>query len=200
MRSKVIMAALVVLFHTHISFGQTAADVEMRYGKPETVYSVSEHLWMTPAYAADGQVCLMRFYPKSIAPRVNYLNDWLDMDEVLMIINELIPLKARGSRKDSFGMSSTGGGAVWTNFEYDRVTFTFSSSFRLDKSLDFPSGEFSLLDRPSDLDKLSDVDEKAVEEARQKEVMRPDDELIRERTAKPKVLQVSWTGRECVGP
>lgn len=48
MRNKVIFAAFVFLLHANSNFGQTSSDIEMKFGKPENVYSVSEHLWMTP--------------------------------------------------------------------------------------------------------------------------------------------------------
>jgi hypothetical protein len=66
----------------------------------------------------------------------------------------------------------------------------FVSSFRLDK----------LPDRPLDESFVFEIDEKALAEAQRKEAMQPDDELIRQRTAKPKVLEIRWTNRKCVAP
>jgi hypothetical protein len=189
MRNKVLAAAFVVLLYAQAGFGQTSADVEMKYGKTETVHSVSEHLWMTPEYDADGRVCMMRLYSKRVAPGINYLDDGLDIDETLKFINELIPPDTRGKRKESFGTTSTGGGVAWTHFGYERAAFTFVSTFEFSK----------LLDRPDEL--LSpDWDEKSLAEARREEALRPDDELICERTGKPKVLEVRWADRKCVGP
>jgi hypothetical protein len=191
MRSIPIVIAALALC-TNTAFGQTAADVETKYGKTANGYSVSEHVWMTPAYDVEGRACFMRIYPKHVSPKVNYLDDTLAVDEVLNIIDELIPVGARGARKDGFGMTDIGGGVAWTHFNYDRVTFTFISSFRLDKIPERGFGESFDLD--------SDVDEKSLAEARRKEAMRPDGELMRERTAKPKVLEIRWANRKCVDP
>ncbi|HYG82491.1 MAG TPA: hypothetical protein VD861_18995 [Pyrinomonadaceae bacterium] len=188
MRNKIIASAFLALLCVGSGFGQSSPDAGTKYGRPETVYSVSEHVWMTPEYSADGQVCLMRLYPKRIAPGINYLDDGLDMAEVLKILNELIPLETRGNRKEFFGMTEMGGGVAWTRFNYERVTFTFVSPFEV-------VGE--LLDRPDEV-LLPYPGEKAISEARRKEAMRPDDELIREYAGKPKVLEIRWLGRECV--
>src|SRR6266852_5702037 len=56
---------ILALQVSHVS-AQTALDIERAYGKPVAVYSLSENIWMTPQYAADGQVCMMRLYPKRI--------------------------------------------------------------------------------------------------------------------------------------
>ena len=128
MRIILIVIATLAL-SSSTAFGQSASDIEIKYGKPVNVYSVSERIWMTPAYDAGGQVCFMRLYPKRIAPGINYLDDTPPIDEVLKVIDELIPTGNRGARKGFFGMTETGGGVAWTRFNYDHVRFTFVSSF-----------------------------------------------------------------------
>jgi hypothetical protein len=73
------------------AIGQTVADVETEYGKPTPAYSVSEHIWMTPEYAFDGQVCRMRLYPKRISADTNYLSQKLPFEELREVLNELVP-------------------------------------------------------------------------------------------------------------
>jgi hypothetical protein len=147
---------------------------------------------MTPAYAADGQVCMMRLYPKLISSDSNYLDAKLEIDEVLEIINQLVPVGTRGARKGFFGISDLGGGVVWTHFNYARVAFTFISTFKLDKLPDPEPGSEQGID-------LSSVDEASLAEAKHREAMRSDDELIRERTVATKVVEVRCIDRKCVG-
>jgi len=45
------VALLLVLLTGEYVYAQTAADIQKKYGKPVDVYSVSEHVWMTPEYA-----------------------------------------------------------------------------------------------------------------------------------------------------
>ena len=186
-----VIAALAICASS--AFGQSVSDIESKYGKAVkagNVYSLSEHVWMAPAYDAEGQVCLMRLYPKPISPNTTYLADRLVMDEVLKVIDELIPVSTRGARKAPFGVTATGGGDAWTYYIYDRVTFTFIGSFRFAKTPERGFGEaFDL-----------DVDEKPLAEVRHKEVIQSDNELMRQHTASPEVLVIRWSNRKCGRP
>jgi hypothetical protein len=90
---------------------------------------------MTPDYAADGQVCRMRLYPKHISSETDYLLSQLKFDELTSVLNKLVPLERRGQKKDSFGLTDFGGGAAWTRYAYERVTFVFAFSMRVDPSI-----------------------------------------------------------------
>ena len=70
---------------------QTSSEVGRRYGKPVPVYSVSEHIWMTPDYSPDGQVCRMRLYPKRLAWETDYLGSQLLFPELKQTLNEIVP-------------------------------------------------------------------------------------------------------------
>jgi len=84
---------------------------------------------MTPEYAADGQFCRMRFYPKRISRNTNYGAHDLPFNELRGVLNELVPLETRGTKKQSFGATATGAGAAWTTYDYENVTFDFVSFF-----------------------------------------------------------------------
>lgn len=185
---KFMIALLICTFALSFSSvaGQTAKDIEASYGRRENVYSVGGQLWMTPTYGADGQLCMMRIYPKRVSIDTNYLDDKLDMDEVLKFINKLVPVETRGARKDSFGLSSLGGGIIWTSFEYDHVRFAFISTFRLDKLPERPDEAFDF-----------QVDKTALAEFHRREALQSDDDLIRKKTSTPKVLQIYWENRRC---
>lgn len=117
------------------TFAQTVPELEKRYGKSVSVYSVSEHIWMTPEYAADGQVCRMRLYPRRLGPKMDYLGSQLLFLELNQVLNEMLPPHLRGSKNDGFGQTSLGGGTAWTTYEYENVSFTFIFSYKLDPSV-----------------------------------------------------------------
>lgn len=94
------------------------------------MYSVSDHIWMTPEYATDGQVCRMRLYPKRIDADRSFVGAMLQYTELRDVLNSLVPPNVRGLKsKVNFGATATGGPASWTTYPYEKVTFTFTSSF-----------------------------------------------------------------------
>jgi hypothetical protein len=134
----VVLAKLIaVVFVCCVSptVGQTLSEIDREYGKPTYAYSVGRHIWMTPDYAADGQVCRMRLYPKHISSETDYLLPQLKFDELTSVLTKLVPLDRRGQKKDSFGLTDMGGGAAWTTYAYEKVTFVFAFSLRLDPSI-----------------------------------------------------------------
>lgn len=187
---KYRIAMVVCIFAVTLSSvaGQTASELEAKYGQRENVYSVSDHLWMTPTYGADQRVCMMRLYPKLVSPDANYLDAKLDQDEVLKFIDRLVPVDSRGARKAMFGMSNGGGGVIWTNFTYERVRFVFISTFKLDR-LPEPLGEHVDLDFP--------VEDAAMAEFRREEASQTDDALMRKYAPAPRLVEVYWPDRKC---
>ena len=186
---SVLVATILVLGCTSVS-AQSSFDIESKYGKRVEVYSVSETLWMTPNYDSEGQMCLMRVYPKAVSANTNYLDPSLNLDETLKFINELVPVHTRGRRGGWFGLSSLGGGTVWTGFEYEHVRFTFISTFRITKNPKELDGEYIHLDFP--------VNDKAeFLEYQRQQAMKSDDQLIREHVHDARVLQIAWTNRKC---
>lgn len=132
-RFRVKAIALLIFTLTVVpTFAQTVSEVERRYGKPVPVYSVSEHIWMTPEYSADGQVCRMRLYPRRLGPKMDYLGSQLLFPELSQVLNEIVPPPLRGSKEDGFGQTSLGGGTAWTTYEYENVSFSFIFSYKLD--------------------------------------------------------------------
>lgn len=126
--------------------GQTQAEIEKAYGKPTLAYAVSEHVWMTPDFAADGQVCRMRFYSRRVIGDAAYLHAYLNFPELKSTLNKIVPPSQRGKRMFSFPLStSPGGGLVITEYEYEKVSFTFSSSIHLNIGA-LKNDDFVLLD------------------------------------------------------
>lgn len=134
MRVRAIV--LVILGISAIpTFAQTVSEVERRYGKPVSVYSISEHIWMTPDYDARGQVCRMRLYPRRLGLKIDYLGSQILFPELNDVLNEMVPPHIRGSKKGGFGLTSSGGGTAWTTYAYENVTFAFIFSYQLDPDI-----------------------------------------------------------------
>lgn len=178
---------LFLLVFSASAYAQTVADFHARYGKTVDVYSVSEHIWMTPEYAADGQVCSLRLYPKRIDAKTNYRSTKLPFNELRDVLNDLVPLDTRGTKKPGFGMTDTGGGTGWTHYDYENVLITFISFFQLNfdpKTL--KRADFVLLD--SDL-------EAAPEPVKN---LTPDKDDFANSDGIPiEIVTVSWPGRKC---
>jgi len=133
MRRKLVLITLSFITTAVSTMGQTAADLNTKYGEPVRAYVVGEGIWMTPDYTADGQVCQMRLYPMRVgAAGHNYLSHRLSFQELNSVLNELVPPKMRGAKKGSFAQTATGGGSAWTTYPYEKVTFVFISSFKVD--------------------------------------------------------------------
>ena len=68
-------AALMLLVCASLASAQTMSDLQTKYGAPVKIFSVSEHIWMMPEFAADGQVCRLNFFHKRISSEMHYLSD-----------------------------------------------------------------------------------------------------------------------------
>jgi hypothetical protein len=186
---RTTLALVVCLLCSGAASAQTAAELEAKFGKPAEVYSVSEHVWMTPEFTADGQVCRVRLFPKRTDGRTNYLSDKLRSEEVANFLDALVPVGERGNKVPlNFGATVTGGGAAWTTYEYEKVTFTFISSFL--PSVDDPplkKGEYT----------FSVVEPKA-ERGSESSAPAADDFNGRQREH-AEIVTIDWNGRKCVG-
>jgi len=184
---KTIVAAVVFMLSVSAAIGQTAADIEKKYGKPITTYAVSDHVWMTPEYTVDAQVCRMRLFPKRISADTNYLLKQLPFDEFKKVVDQLVPVNARGKKKEPFGNGATGGGVEWAIFEYQKVTITYSASFDVDpnswqkrKPFVFSLEGSSFDTKPTDL-------------------AAPLDDFFRYRAYSFEIVTITWNDRKCAG-
>lgn len=67
------LTIVITLLSVISAVGQTRTEIEDSFGQPVKAYAVSEHIWMSPDYASDGQVCRMTFYPRRFSSTTNYL-------------------------------------------------------------------------------------------------------------------------------
>lgn len=182
---RIIFTAFILLLYVSAAFGQTESDIEMKYGKPVNTYVVSEHIWMTPEYTVDGQVCQMRLYSKRITSNTNYLSQRLPFEELKEVLNQLVPLNLRGAKKESFASTATGGGAVWTTYPYEKVTFIFTSSSEVAPDSWNETKPFVFSVRQSDSD-------------REPENSAPSgDDFFRSRASSAEVVTIKWNDRKC---
>jgi hypothetical protein len=183
---RIKLAVAIILLYAGSVIGQTASDIEGKYGKPINAYSVSEHVWMTPEYTADGQVCQMRLYPKRIASDTNYLSKKLPFEELKAVLNLLVPLNARGVKKESFGITATGGGAAWTTYTYEKVTFIFTSSSKVDPDAWKESKPYNFSVRESS----SDI--------KPENTTPSDDDFFRSQASSAEIVTIKWNDRRCL--
>lgn len=185
MRTK--LAAVIFILYVNSAFGQTVSEIETKYGKPVNAYTISENIWMTPEYTVDGQICQMRIYPKRIAPDTNYLSIRLPFDELKRVLNQLAPINIRGAKNEPFGITATGGGAAWTTYPYEKVTFIFTSSFKVDPDSLKESKPyvFSLQEFHSD--------------GKPEKSAPSEDDFYRSQVTSAEIVTIRWNGRKCAG-
>ena len=128
--------------------GQKVSDIEKEYGTATQAYSLSEHIWMTPEFGVDGEICRARLFPRRISTKINYLAKELPFQELRDALNRLIPPAQRGSAKEFFGDTELGGGIGWTTYPYDNVSIVFIFAVRIDpqsvKQIESPTFQVEL--------------------------------------------------------
>jgi hypothetical protein len=189
MIKQIILIVSAFFFGISSSSGQTASDLVKKYGKPVTNFPVSENIWMTPEYAADGQVCRMSFHPKRVDGNTSYLGATLQFDELRDVLNSLFPPEVRGSKKKlNFGATATGGPAAWTTYPYERVMITFIASVgKSAESSPLRKGEFKF-SVPANLP------------AEKEESSAPSkDDFSAFQTLNTEIVTVQWSDRVCSG-
>src|SRR5262245_10326616 len=123
MTMKILLLLLVFTLSTIPVAAQTAIEIEQAFGKPILAYTVTEHIWMTPDFNADGEVCRMRFYPRRTDFYGSYLGGNLRLEELKRILNQIVPPARRGKVITIDGLSNIGGGIIQTPYSYEKVTF-----------------------------------------------------------------------------
>ncbi len=182
---KTKFAVLILLLSVPRAFGQTASEIESRFGQPLRIYSLTEHIWMTPDYTADGQVCRMRLFPKRVGPETDYLSSKLPFEELKSILNQLVPPATRGTKGESFGVTETGAGIAWASYPYEKASFVFAFRMRLAKEslkqsepISFSADELRSYLKPA---KTSPSDH----------------DFDNSQTENLEIVTIKWTGRKC---
>lgn len=181
---KLCMFTLIFVLYIVPTSGQTVTQIEAKYGKPTNAYSISSYIWMTPDYTTSGQVCRMRLYPKTISSEVEYLSPRLHFEELNAVLNDLVPVHLRGEKKDAFGLTDMGGGVAWTTYAYEKVTFIFTSSTRLEPGQTHKPGSISF-------------SAEEIKASLPKKTPPSIDDFTPSRFSKTEIVTISWNERRC---
>ena len=186
MINRIMFAAVVLMLNVNSAFAQTASEIERDYGKPVNAYSVGTLIWMTPEYAADGQVCRMRLYPKRFSANTNYLFDKISFNEFQAAVDYVVPPSTRGAKKEPFDSGATGGGVMWAIFKYEKVTIEYSASFRVDPDAWKERNSFVF-------------SEEALREYSPSVTVKREDDFLAYRNSKYEIVTITWDDRKCAG-
>ena len=187
---RVALSVVILVLGVVSAAAQTGDDLKAKYGKPAEVYAVSRNIWMAPEFAADGQVCRVRLFPRRTDGTTNMLGPKLPFNELADALNALVPPDQRGGKKQPFGVTATGGPAAWTTYGYERVTFTFVSGFTSRGDDDSPplrKGDFVF---PNGGAQNVEVPESSPPAA---------DDFEDSRSSATDIVSVKWNGRKCAG-
>ncbi len=128
MNKRITLTFSMIVLFVIMSFGQNGDWIKEKFGQPVKVYSVSEHIWMTPEYTKDGQVCTMRLFSKHISSKTIDLTDQLDVTELRQVLNEIIPDTI--NKRGQFGFTSFAGRTFQHNVNYENVIIYFLAPLR----------------------------------------------------------------------
>ena len=186
MRERLLVVGFLMLRIVSVS-AQTASEIEARYGKSEKVYSVSEHIWMTPTYAADGQPCEITLYPKRVSPGTTYFFQKLPAAELKVVLEQLVPFSNRGTRQyESFPWSEFWGHTASTTYPFEKVTFVFLSSFEFTSS-------------PKQSKPLESFDIETSSSPKQTEdLWNTNDDVPNAWQPEAEIVEIRWSNRKCV--
>jgi hypothetical protein len=185
MRAK--FAVLIALLSVTTALGQSASEIESKFGQPIRVYSLTEHIWMTPGYTSDGHVCQMKLFPKRVGPNTDYLSHQLPFEELKFILNRLVPPADRGMKGELFGLTDTGGGIAWTSYPYEKAVFLFTFPLRINKEALKQSESYSF-----------SADEIAMYRKSSKTPSTGND-FDNSQGDKLEIVTIKWTERKCAG-
>lgn len=125
---SITIGSWVIAMLAGTAFGQTSSEVEEKYGASIKTYLVSEHIWMTPIYTNDGQVCQMILFPRRLGPHSIYLGNTLPIWELKTVLEQIVPSSERGKMVVPSGSTLAGGRSLTTIYKYEKVTIDFRSS------------------------------------------------------------------------
>ena len=180
--------AVAVLLCVSAASGQTRSDFESKYGKPVVAYQVSEHIWMTPEYTTDGQVCMMRLHPRRFSANVGYISPDLPFQELNGVLNQLVPIHTRGTKKEPFDTGAAGAGVDWMVYAYENVKFTFSASFRPDPDSWKTRKEYVFSIKPEEV---------VAQPPKATDSAPSDNDFSSIKLFRPELVTIRWNGREC---
>ena len=105
---------------------QTSTELRKRYGEPQSeTYQVRPGIVLSVFYTKSGQLCRMEISPQRQKVRLGLAAEVMPSDEVLRIIDELIPIDQRG--RSIRKVTDTSGCNENLIAEYEKVIVSLSN-------------------------------------------------------------------------
>lgn len=121
---KIIVAGLLFSYLCVFDISSIAQDRFSQYRKI-SVYEVRPGIWALPRYNAANQICEIGIQRLFYSPDIVAVNPELSRDEILSVLEELVPATERGvPGRDLDNWVVVDGRAVSKNFEYEKVSIT----------------------------------------------------------------------------
>ena len=121
------------------TFGQTAKDLERKYGKIIEAIEIRSGIMMRLQTGSSGQVAELRVEPYSGTGESPQVRRTMDADLVKEIIDELAPVQARGKPGADFGWIEVRSGSWNTYYNYEFVSIRLIHRIRIEKTAALPS-------------------------------------------------------------
>jgi hypothetical protein len=129
MKLRFTRISLLLLLAAVSAPSQTLGDLKSKYGAPQESYEIRPGIFMVVKFAADGHACEMLVEKRHVqaSGTINLDQATLSQGEIKDIVNELVPVAARGEKSAHSGiMSITGVGASELE-DYENVSISYHS-------------------------------------------------------------------------
>jgi hypothetical protein len=131
---------------------------------------------------------MVRLHPIPVAPNIDGGSPKLPFEELTRVLNELIPPRSRGAKKEPFDSGATGGGVAWRTYTYENVTFTFSGRFRLDPDSWKTRKEYVFTIKPETVH---------AQPSKPEDSTPSDDDFSSSKLSTTQLVAIRWKGRQC---
>jgi hypothetical protein len=127
---RLTQVGLVVAFAAVSIWAQTADDLKTKYGEPFKAYEIRPGIMMTVKFDESGRASEMRIERQAATEKTIYLDNDIDQALAKEIVDELVPVSARGAKGDSFGLMTINGlgGTELENYENVDISYYFKVS------------------------------------------------------------------------
>lgn len=126
---RLIQINVILSFLAGSALAQSAADLKLNYGPPISVFEIRPGIMMTVRFDKSGQASELRIQRHAVTDSTVYLDAGIPPHISKEIVDELVPIAARGGAKGKFsGLTLIIGGAGTSTDDYENVAITYYSS------------------------------------------------------------------------
>ena len=140
MRSRIILAGLLMVWLSFSAVGQTSSELEQRYGAPKSfsqgpssAYEIRPGFFLTAKYADDGQACEMRIEAFPKYEPITARNVSISEELVTTLIDELVPVSNRGAEDSTYGVTFWFGRGGPRSYSYEKVSIFVANGWGIEK-------------------------------------------------------------------